>query len=100
MSISYLDTKDPAEIIPITWNIADAGITVVEPVTVAVSVITGIDASPASMIYGSHTITGGNIIMQIIQGGVDGVTYKIKLTATLSDGTKYVHSAVFPVAVL
>jgi hypothetical protein len=99
-TLSYLYTKDPTEIIPLTWQITDAGITAVEPVTVTVSVISGIDSSPSAMLFGAHTLTGGNTITQAIQGGIDGVTYKVKLTATLSDGTKYVHSAVLPVAVL
>jgi hypothetical protein len=89
-----LDPKEPTEIIPIKWTYADASI-VVTLATSAISVVEGVDPNPSPMLlsiaYSANTIT------QKVQGGIHGVTYKIKMTSTLADGSKFVHAVLLPV---
>lgn len=49
--------------------------------SVSCSVVSGVDASPSSMVSGSATVTDG-VVEQKIIGGTVGVTYLLVCTAT------------------
>lgn len=53
--------------------------------SVTATVYSGTDASPSSIINGSATISGSKAI-QMVVGGVLGVTYLLKCTVTTSLG--------------
>jgi hypothetical protein len=53
--------------------------------TVDAAVASGIDASPSAVISGSATITG-QIVTQLVTGGVIGVTYILSCVITTSLG--------------
>lgn len=53
--------------------------------SVTATVYTGVDASPASIISGSSTISG-SIVTQLIIAGVAGVIYELLCTAVTSAG--------------
>lgn len=86
--------KEPAEIIPIKWTFDDPSI-VVNGASSTVTVDTGVDSNPAA-ILGAATFSG-NTFTQIVQGGIHGVVYKIKTTATLGDGSRFVYTVLLPV---
>ena len=61
-----------------------------------VTVYSGTDASPSSIISGSATISGSNV-SQKFTGGVSGVTYLITVTALTSAGQTLTITAYLPV---
>jgi hypothetical protein len=91
---TYLTPKEPAEIIPIVWTFNDPQVVVVDA-SATVSVVEGVDASPASVL-GDLSFTG-NTVTQHVQGGLHGVVYKIKLQATLAGGDRFVYTVILPV---
>lgn len=92
-----LSPKEPAEIIPIVWKYNDAAI-VVTLATSTIAVVEGVDPNPSSMLL--SVSYAANVVTQKVQGGIHGVTYKIKMTATLSDGSKFVYAVLLPVLTL
>lgn len=81
--------KSPDEIISVTFPFLSqvpAGETI-SSATVTCAVYSGTDASPSSMISGSDTITGTNVI-QKITGGVEGVIYYLVCEANTSGGLR------------
>jgi len=86
--------KAPAEVIPVTFdfkNLLDG----IDSATVSVSIKTGTDANPAALLYSSAQITGTQV-RQLIQGGVDGVVYLIRVDATRGS-EQYAGAAYLPV---
>lgn len=80
-----LPTKTAAETISVTFPFLSqvpAGETI-SSATVTCAVYSGTDASPSSLISGSDTITGTNVI-QKITGGVEGVIYYLVAEAVTS----------------
>jgi hypothetical protein len=62
----------------------DFGTVLSGPITgasVEVSVISGVDASPASMLSGAANFSEDPIVKQLIIGGVNGVLYQLKFIA-------------------
>lgn len=86
--------KEPTEIIPLKWEFDDPAI-VVTAVSSTVAVVEGADPS-ASAILGAATFSG-NTFTQVVQGGSHGVVYKIKTSATLGDGSRFVYTVLLPV---
>lgn len=89
--------KEPNEIIPIKWTFDDPAL-VVTAVSSTVTVVEGVD-SAASAILGAATFVA-NTFTQIVQGGLNGVVYKIKTAATLGDGSRFVYTVLLPVVSL
>lgn len=89
-----LKEKAPTEIVPLTFDFAAdiATAATVTVVSVAVSVITGTDPTPANILQGAATASGATVT-QWITGGVDGVRYKILCTVNASDGQRLVLAA-------
>lgn len=66
--------------------------------SVAITVQSGIDAAPASVLSGSAQIVGGKV-RQRVMGGVAGVRYLLTVSGTAGLDT-WVHESVLPVAIL
>jgi mannitol/fructose-specific phosphotransferase system IIA component len=55
---------------------------------ITVAVKSGIDATKDNVLSGSASIVSGYKVVQLVQGGLNGVTYEITCVATLSTGKK------------
>ena len=88
-----LSPKDPSEIIPITFDFSSLVATVTSA-TVVVLDKTGTDVS-GSMLSGSKTLSGATVV-QKIQAGSAGQSYRIKVTADGTEG-RFVLIASLPV---
>lgn len=64
--------------------------------TSTVEVVSGNDSSPTSILVGSPVISG-QLVAQRISGGLDGVIYRIEVTATTSLTNVYTIVADLPV---
>ena len=97
MTIS-VSPKDPAEKVPVlfdyTLQLAE-GETITTAV-VAVTVELGTDAAPAAMLSGGTAIAGAKITQWLI-GGINGVLYHLRCTATTSTGATLVLGALMQV---
>lgn len=72
-----ISAKVPAEIIPVTFDYSEIGITTIDSVaTVGISLISGTDADIATMIVGAPTVSGATVT-QLVQNGVAGCTYRL-----------------------
>lgn len=82
------DPKDPVEVDVFAFDFTarlDDSETVDSVVAVDVVVVDGTDASPNAMKSGAAAIDGaGKVVRQKLQGGVDGVTYELRVTVTTS----------------
>lgn len=77
--------KDPAERLVATFDYREAldtGETIVDA-AVTCTLLSGTDANPAAVLYGTPTITDGTV-MQFFSGGVDGAVYTLRCVATLA----------------
>lgn len=78
-------------------NIVKAGVTIVSAVC-TVALVSGTDASPASMISGSTTLDGTALIAsQLYQSGLPDCVYLLICTATMSNGSIEVIELKLPV---
>lgn len=59
-------------------------------------VVTGNDPSASGMLVGAPSISG-TLVRQVVQNGLDGVTYHIKFTVNTSTGRKLVGVGELPV---
>ena len=64
--------------------------------TATVQVVSGNDSSPTSILVGSPVISG-QLVAQRISGGLDGVIYRIEVSATTSLTNVYTIVADLPV---
>lgn len=91
--------KDPDESLVSAFDFSaeiDPGETL-SSVLCSIAVLAGVDASAASVLFGSPTIAGG-VVLQPFHGGVDGVTYTLRCVATLAPtGRVLVLAANLPV---
>jgi len=94
MRITSLSRKAPAEIIPVTFDFQKF-VSTIDSATITVTVKSGIDGSPASMLYSSAQISGSQV-RQLIAGGVDGVVYRIRVDI-VSGSERYSEAAYLPV---
>jgi urease gamma subunit len=92
------DSKDPDEIITVTFPFADelGGATLSSVDYVTMAVVNGEDASASAMLNGSAVISGGDVL-QSVQNGLHLVDYKTRCRAILSDGRKLVRALDLPV---
>lgn len=96
--MKLLPEKDPAEIVPVTFDFAPdvASGATVTPVSVTVSVLNGQDGSPGDVLQGAASATSAKVV-QWIKAGVDGARYKLRCTVTTSDLQTLVLSATLQV---
>ena len=93
-----LPSKDPAEIITVTFDytseIGAASISA-SPV-IGVSVANGVDADFATMPDGAAQISGA-LVLQRFRNGVNAVDYNVRCLVTLDDGRKLLRAGTLPV---
>jgi hypothetical protein len=96
--VEIFDPKDPSEVIPLTYDFRPEmdGQTIVS-LTVVVTVFKGFDADPSTILQGP-ALASGYRVRQVVIGGVDGVWYLIRITATTDTGLKYTLGRVLPIA--
>lgn len=85
--------KDPDEIVPIGFELADAlasGEGLIAA-SAAVTLIKGTDPTPPALLLGAASIVGTSV-QQWITGGVDGCDYRVAFTVD-SDGGKRLKEA-------
>lgn len=78
--------KNPADTLPLVFDFSSylpTSVTVSSAVTSA-TVYSGTDASPTALISGSPTVSSPTVTQNTI-GGVEGVTYIVSCSATLSN---------------
>lgn len=90
-----LSPKAPDEIIAVSFDFARLVDSVDSVVLVAVTVHKGVDANPAAMILNSPIISG-TIVSQLLQSGVDGVYYKVRVLVAVGQ-QRYGLAAILPV---
>jgi hypothetical protein len=85
MSKIILEAKTSGETVIETFNFISrlASSETISTAAVAAIVYSGTDASPASLISGTATISG-QTVTQAVTGGVLGVVYKLTCTITTS----------------
>lgn len=88
------DPKAPDEVIPATFDFSEL-VTEINSVSVEVSIKSGSDSNPAALLYSSAQIKGAEV-SQLIQGGIDGVIYLIKMHITSGD-TQYTEGVYLPI---
>ena len=98
MTARIYSEKDPTETITyaVDFSALVASGDSLSTATVAVSVDVGTDASSASLLFGTSTITGA-LVKQLITGGVDGVTYRLNFRATTTASCVYAGVVYLPV---
>lgn len=93
-----LSAKDPAEIVPISFEFASL---TAEPTNAAVTVTRHSGpkgpADLSAMLAGSPQVIGTQV-RQKIQGGTIDTVYKIRCQVDGPDGTRYVLTGLLPVA--
>jgi hypothetical protein len=90
-----LSDKDPAEIVTITFDFAQLLTRIDSVVSVSVLVHKGVDANPAVMLLNAPIISDTHVL-QLVQGGLDGVYYKVRADAQVGS-ERYALSAILPV---
>lgn len=98
--MSAFPAKDPDEEYPLVFGLASflKGETIVANPgpTITVTVEDGLDPAPQNILVGNPVIAG-NDITQSVRGGLDNVSYELRLKFTTSAGKKYVATATLPV---
>lgn len=94
---TILEAKDPEESFVVAFDfLSELFGSAVSMAVVSASCVQGVDANPAALLSGSSAIAGADVL-QLIQGGVDGNTYKLRCVATLANGQKRVRAALLPI---
>lgn len=98
MSFTTLPAKDPSETVTLSFlfgNELGTGETV-SGCTVTCAVLTGTDPSPAAVLNGAPTVAA--TVLQSVTGGLDGVGYFLKATATTNLNRVLVRKALLAVS--
>ncbi len=90
-----LSKKDPAEVIPVTFDFSRLVSAIDSVITVEITVHDGIDANSSTMLLGSAVVDGSELT-QMVRNGLDSVVYSIKAEISKGD-EKYKLSALLPV---
>lgn len=84
-----MNSKDPSEIITVTFDFTALATSVGSPV-VSCSVFSGReDPGASAMLSGSPQITGTTVLQRVI-GGLPGNTYKLRCQIDDADGERWV----------
>lgn len=73
-----ISAKVPAEVIPVTFDYSEMlpASAVMTIDSTAIAVVSGTDASAASMLFGAPVLAGLTVV-QLVRNGVVGVTYNL-----------------------
>lgn len=101
MSYATIGPKDIAEskIVEFPFGSEMGSGEAIASATVTITVVTGTDAAPGTMLIGLP-VTAGTSVLQRVAGGVVGVTYHIKATVTSTTGSVHAVAANLPVVSL
>lgn len=92
------DAKDPAEIIPITFNFSGLTSAPLSPIVSVTHEGGAADPTPANLLFGSPQVIGTQI-MQKVHNGVANADYRFRCQVDTPDGNRWVLSGVLPVRV-
>ena len=86
------DDKNPSESFSLTFDMS-AGLSGAETLTgtptASISVLSGTDASPSSVLVGSPTLAGANLqVLVSVTGGLNAVDYEIKVVSATTNASK------------
>lgn len=91
-----LSTKDPEEIVTVTFDFTDLATSVASPV-ITCSVFSGqSDQASQAMVSGLPQVSGLTVLQRIV-GGIDGNTYKLRCRIDDADGERWILSDVLTV---
>ncbi len=90
-----LDSKDPAEIVPITFDFSELVTSIDSIVQVTCADPSGTDAAATAMLDGSPVVAG-QLVIQRIKNGIHNVNYTLR-AEILSGSLKYALTDVLPV---
>lgn len=93
--LRVLADKDPLEIITVTFDFTKLLTRIDSVSSMTVAVYKGTDAAPGGLLLNAPIIADTQVL-QLIQGGLDGVYYKIRADV-LVGLERYALSAVLPV---
>lgn len=93
---NQFDSKDPEEIVPLTFDFSALAIGVSNPVIAVARIAGSADANPATMLSGSPQVSGATVV-QKITGGVDGARYSVRCKVDGDNGARWVIPGVLPV---
>jgi len=93
--LRVLSDKDPLEIITVTFDFTKLLTRIDSISSITVAVYKGTDASPGGLLLNAPIIADTQVL-QLIQGGLNGVYYKIRADV-LVGLERYALSAVLPV---
>ncbi|WP_020161243.1 phage fiber-tail adaptor protein [Methylobacter marinus] len=79
-----INSKVPAEIIPVVFDFSEIIPAFDSVVEVGIAVIEGADADSPSMLIGSPT-TNGATVVQLVRGGVADVKYRLYCLVAVGD---------------
>ena len=101
MSITTIGPKDTAENKVVEFPFEDelATAETITSASVGITVTSGTDPSPSSMLVGVPVVVGTSVL-QRISGGIAGVTYHLRATADSSVGGVHVVAADLKVVTL
>lgn len=91
----YLQAKDSGEIIPLFWVLEDS-FSQISSATITIEVEIGIDTDPSTILLNAPIVQNKEVI-QLIQNGIPGVTYKIILDMLFSDNELYTYVCYLPI---
>lgn len=99
---SEFSAKDPDEHLLLTFNFSNwlaTGETIVPGSVVVTSIPEiGVDVNPTAMLQDAAGVVGPKVVQMVI-GGLLGVTYRLKCTAMTTKGQKLVLNGRLPVAI-
>lgn len=95
MSIQQFDPKDPAEIVPLTFDFSNLATGVSSPVITVTRAAGDADPSPTSMLVGSPQVSGA-LVVQKAGGGLDG-RYKFRCEVNGDSGAHWALTGTLPV---
>jgi hypothetical protein len=98
MRVDRIAAKDPAEIVPVTFDFSALAASIDSIVAVTASVKSGADPSVGAMLYGAATISGTEV-RQLVRNGVSGAIYLLR--ADIAKGSeRYALACYLPVEAL
>lgn len=91
-----LSTKDPRETITITFDFS-AVAKIISTATVSVSVHSGTDENPTSILEDTPQILNNNKVLQQFKDGINEVNYLLTVSAISETGEQFIHTDILRV---
>lgn len=92
--------KDPDEKLTLSIGFAKrANGRAITAATSTIQLVTGTDATPASVLNGTPDYSADPVVKQRVKGGVVGCTYLIRIKVTLADGDELIGGVLLTIGV-